>query len=105
MHSQSQAQQSQAMSKVKVKFFGPFRDLFGGRELEFDLPAAVRLRELLRRLCDTPERERQVFAGQEAPQPHVVIMKNGSPVHKPDGLETLLQDGDIIAIFPFIGGG
>jgi len=93
------------MSKVKVKFFGPFRDLFGGRELEFDLPADVRLREFLRRLCDTPERETQVFAGAENLQPHVVIMKNGSPVHKPDGLETPLQEGDSIAIFPFLGGG
>jgi MoaD family protein len=93
------------MTKVTVKFFGPFRDLFGVRELEVDLPADIRLLELLRRLCDSPEREKQVFTGTEALQPHVIIMKNGSPVHRPGGLETLLQDGDIIAIFPFLGGG
>jgi MoaD family protein len=93
------------MAKVKVKFFGPFRDLFGGREQEIDLPFDARLRELLRRLCDTPEREAQVFAGEEAIQPHVVIMKNGIPVERPEGLQTLLQDGDVIAVFPFLGGG
>ncbi|HCS49843.1 MAG TPA: hypothetical protein DIW61_17010 [Candidatus Aminicenantes bacterium] len=93
------------MTKVKVKLFGPFRDLFGGRELEFELPAEVRLRDLLRRLCDTSEREKQVFAGQEVLQPHVIIMKNGIPVPRPGGLETPLQAGDIIAIFPFLGGG
>jgi sulfur-carrier protein len=93
------------MTKVKIKFFGPFRDLFGGREIEVELPEEVRLRALLRRLCDTPDRVQQVFAGAEALQPHVVIIKNGIPVRRPDGLETPLQDGDIIAIFPFLGGG
>jgi MoaD family protein len=93
------------MTKVKVKFFGPFRDLFGGRELEAELSEEVRLRDLLRQLCDTSDREKQVFAGAETLQPHVVIMKNGIPVRRPDGLETPLQDGDIIAIFPFLGGG
>ena len=93
------------MTRVKVKFFGPFRDLFGQRELEVDLPSLSRLQELLRRLCDTAEREQQVFAGPEAVQPHVVIMKNGNPVPMPGGLETPLRDGDIVAIFPFLGGG
>jgi molybdopterin synthase sulfur carrier subunit len=91
--------------RVTVKFFGPFRDLFGGRNLEVDLSADVRLQGLLRRLCDTAEREKQVFAGREDIQPHVVIMKNGKPVHKPDDLETQFQDGDIVAVFPFLGGG
>jgi MoaD family protein len=93
------------MIRIKVKFFGPFRDVFGGRELELDLPADARLRELLRRLGDTPERQKQIFIGLEALQPHVVIMKNGTLVHGRDGLESLLQNGDIIAIFPFLGGG
>jgi MoaD family protein len=93
------------MPEIKVKLFGPFRDVFGGRELDISFPLDVRLRDVLRRLCDTPDRERQIFAGVEAIQPHVVIMKNGSPVRRPGGLETPLQDGDVIAIFPFLGGG
>ena len=93
------------MTKLKIKFFGPFRDLFGGREIEVELPGEVRLRALLRKLCDTPDRVQQVFTGEEAVQPHLVIMKNGIPVPKPGGLETPLQDGDVIAIFPFLGGG
>jgi molybdopterin converting factor small subunit len=32
-------------------------------------------------------------------------MKNGTPVQGQDGMESLLQDGDTIAIFPFLGGG
>jgi molybdopterin synthase sulfur carrier subunit len=93
------------MIRIKVKFFGPFRDVFGGRELELDLPADARLRELLRRVGDTPDREKQIFAGAGVLHPHVVIMKNGTLVHGRDGLDSSLQNGDIIAIFPFLGGG
>jgi molybdopterin converting factor small subunit len=93
------------MIRIMVRFFGPFRDLFGGRERVVDFPAEGRLRRLLESLCDTPERQEQVLPGAEAPRPHVVIMKNGMPVHGPDGLETPLHDGDVVAIFPFLGGG
>jgi MoaD family protein len=93
------------MTKVKVKFFGPFRNLFGSREVEVELPCGARLWELLRRIGDTPERESELFASADAIQPHLVIMKNGSPVQKPGGLEEPLKDGDIIAVFPFMGGG
>jgi molybdopterin converting factor small subunit len=93
------------MIRIIVKFFGPFRDLFGGRERVVDFPADGRLRQFLLRLCDSSERREQVFPGAEAPPPHVVIMKNGTPVHGQDGLETPLHDGDVIAIFPFLGGG
>jgi len=93
------------MIRIKVKFFGPFRDLFGGREKDVDLPTDVRLRLLLERLGDTPEREKQLFPRAEVLPARVVIMKNGTSVHGLEGLETSLQDGDIIAIFPFLGGG
>ncbi|HUU37635.1 MAG TPA: MoaD/ThiS family protein [Candidatus Desulfaltia sp.] len=93
------------MIKIRVKFFGPFRDLFGGRERDIDFPGDGRLRLLLERLCDTPERERQAFARASGLSPHAVVMKNGQPVQSPDGLEIPLHDGDVIAIFPFLGGG
>jgi MoaD family protein len=93
------------MIRIKVKFFGPFREIFGGREIDVDLPADVRLRLLLERLGDTPERKKQFFPEAEASPTDVIIMKNGTPVHGLEGLETSLQDGDIIAIFPFLGGG
>jgi len=93
------------MIRIKVKFFGPFRDLFGGREREIDLPVDARIKGLLKRLSDTPERDEQLFAVSGNLHPHVVVMKNGTPVHGQDGMESLLQDGDTVAIFPFLGGG
>jgi molybdopterin synthase sulfur carrier subunit len=93
------------MIRIRVKFFGPFRDLFGGREREVDLPSDIRLKDLLRRLADSPELEKQVFADSGEVHSHVVIMKNGTPVRVQEGMESLLQDGETIALFPFMGGG
>jgi sulfur-carrier protein len=93
------------MIRIRVKFFGPFRDLFGGREREVDLPSDVRLKDLLQGLADSPEREKQVFADSGELHPYVVVMKNGMPVHGQEGMESLLQDGETIALFPFMGGG
>ena len=47
---------------VRVKFLANFRDLFGAREIELVLPPAARLRDLLREICDSPERRAQVLA-------------------------------------------
>ncbi len=93
------------MIRIKVKFFGPFRDLFGGRERDIDLPADVQIRDLLRSLSDTPERNEQLFAVAADLNPNVVVMKNGMPVHGKAGMESSLQDGETIAVFPFLGGG
>ncbi len=93
------------MIEIMIKFFGPFRELFGGRERRIDFPSGKPLHLLLERLCDTPERQRQAYAKTGGLSPHVVVMINGKPVPNPDGLDIPLQDGDVIAIFPFLGGG
>jgi sulfur-carrier protein len=93
------------MMNIRVKFFGPFRDLFGGREREIGFPSAIRIKHLLRRLADTQEREKQLFGESGDVHPHVVVMKNGTPVYGEEGMESPLQEGDTIAIFPFLGGG
>jgi MoaD family protein len=90
---------------IKVKFLAYFRDLFGEREKEVLLLDGSRLRDLLKALCDTAEREKQIFAEEEKLNPHTVIMKNGMPVQSLGGPAAQLADGDIIAIFPYLGGG
>jgi MoaD family protein len=91
--------------KIKIKFLAYFRDLFGEREKEASLPEGAHLRELLLSLCDSPEREKHIFPEGEKLNPHAVIMKNGIPVQSLGGLDAPLADGDVIAIFPFLGGG
>ncbi len=90
---------------IKVKFLATFRDLFQSREKIIALPEGARLRQLLGSLCDSAERREAVFGKEETLSPHIVIMKNGVPVQNSGGLDAALEDGDVIAIFPFIGGG
>ena len=91
--------------KVKVKLLANFRDLFGAREKDIVLPSTGRLRELLDVLCDTPGRRDQVLTPAGELNPHVVIMKNGMPAQSLGGLDMPLEDGAVVAVFPFLGGG
>ncbi len=90
---------------IKVKFLAYFRDIFGEREREVRLAGGSRLRDLLKVLCTTAEREKYIFAEEEKLNPQTVIIMNGMPVESLGGLTAPLSDGDIIAIFPYLGGG
>jgi len=89
---------------AKVKFFAYFRELFGAKEREMPLGTGATVKEVLAILCDTPERRSEIYDGQ-ALKAHVVIMKNGAGIHSFQGLATPVGDGDILSIFPLMGGG
>ena len=90
--------------QIKAKFFAYFRDLFQGREREVVLLEGATVGDALAVLCDTPERRREVFAGDEL-KPHLVVMVNGVQVQSLRGLATPLAPGDTLAVFPILGGG
>jgi len=89
---------------VKAKFFAYFRDLFQGRERDVVLGEGGTVRDALIILCDTPERRREIFAGDEL-KPHLIVMVNGVHVQSLRGLATPLFPGDTLAVFPMLGGG
>jgi molybdopterin synthase sulfur carrier subunit len=89
---------------VKVKFFAYFREAFGARDLALPLPSGANVGAALDRLCDTPARRSEIFEGP-ALKPHIVIMINGAGLPPASGLATALADGDVLAIFPMMGGG
>jgi MoaD family protein len=89
---------------VKLKLYAYFRDLFGGREQEAALVPGSSGRDLLNLICDSSERREGIFSGQDL-KPHIVVMINGSPLPSATGLDTPLRDGDVVSLFPFMGGG
>lgn len=90
--------------KIQAKFFASFRDLFGGRTRDIEVPEGRTVRDVLGLLCDTPARRAQVFEGSGL-KPHLIVMVNGTPVNSLAGLETPLAEGDTVAVFPVLGGG
>jgi len=91
--------------KVKVKFFAPFRELFGAYESEVELEGTFDVREILNTLCDSDERRDKIFDQFGELKPYVMILKNGQPIQTLGGIQTKLKEGDEIAIFPPVSGG
>jgi MoaD family protein len=90
--------------KIKIKFFSFFRDLFQTGEKDVNIERGTNVQDLLNLLCDSSKKREQVFEGREL-KPYLAILKNGKHIHSLNGLETKLDEGDLIAIFPPAGGG
>lgn len=86
-----------------VRYFGPFRDLTKLKEEE--VPGGNTVRGLLEVL---EERYGDAFSPAENPVPvsgRLILLVNGRHIQHLDGLDTSLENDDILSVFPLIGGG
>jgi len=90
--------------RIKIKFFSFFRSIFQADEKEVKMEKGTNVQDLLNLLCDSPAKRERMFEGQGL-RPYLAILKNGKHIDSLNGLETKLDDGDLIAIFPPAGGG
>ena len=72
--------------------------------MNIQVKGETNVRELLNLLCDTPERLDEILDNENL-KPFIIILKNGRHIQHLNGLETELEEGDNIAIFPPIAGG
>ena len=91
--------------KVKVKFFATFREIFNSSEIEIGLENAPNVQQLLNYLCKSRKCRRGIFDRTGELRPDVMILKNGKHIQSFDGIQTSLEAGDTIAMFPPLGGG
>jgi len=84
--------------KVVVKFLSALRDRTGVGEETLSLPAGATLRTVAEHLAQR--------RGLQVPASEIMATLNGRGWSQADqGLDTPLQDGDVIHLFPPISGG
>lgn len=98
--------------KVIVKPYLYLREFLGWTELSLELPeraSAGDLFRLLRREHGFPERigagrfSMVLFAGEEPV--NMTVLVNGRPIRFLRGMETVLEEGAVVTLFPPAAGG
>ncbi len=90
---------------VTVKSFATLREVMDA-EIRMDFPAGATVRSMLAELTGRFKGlDDQLFAAPETLRDFVNILQNGRNTHFLAGLDTPLNDGDIIALFPPAAGG
>lgn len=91
--------------ELELRFFATFREAAGGKTVSYELADDSTVGDALREL----EAEYDGLAGnlivdgELAPQ--INVLKNGREVLHLDGLDTALDEGDRLSIFPPVAGG
>ena len=96
---------------ITVNFFATLRLFLKLREIQIDAVQEAPVRDILRKVEDLVfERTAKKFIGkfvdENGKMKHgTMILINGQNILDTDGLDTLVKDGDTVALFPQAGGG
>lgn len=91
--------------ELELRFFATFRQAVGQKTLrkEFEgetVTAGTVLREIESEYSDV-----ELFEADESLRGFLTILKNGRDISYIDELETVLEDGDTLSVFPPVAGG
>lgn len=90
---------------LECRFFATFREAVGQKELDWSTDDDATVGDVLREL----EAEYDDLSGQlledGAIRPQLSVLRNGRDVAHDAGVETSLEDGDVLSVFPPVAGG
>ena len=93
--------------KIGVKFFTTLREITGKKEEDVESSNTITVTELLTQLSKKYgiEFTDYIYDEKGDVRTHIQILINGRSIDVFQGFETKLKEGDVIAIFPPVGGG
>jgi len=92
--------------KVTVKFYSYLRDLIGKKTMiEIDLDEGAIISHLLEELFLDPQIKAALLDENQEFKSDITLLKNGREITFIDGMETKLEPGDEISVFPLVAGG
>lgn len=92
---------------MKVNFFATLRDIVGGKTVEFDLEHGITAQELLDSIiAKFPPMKKELLNADGRMYGHVHFFINGRDVQfLDDEFQTKIMAGDVVNVFPAVGGG
>ena len=88
--------------EIECSFFGPYRDAVGEKTVAREVDADATVGDLLSELVADYNLD-GVFSDDDLGS--VTVTKNGTNVTHLDGLDTSLEDGDVVRLAPPVVGG
>jgi molybdopterin synthase sulfur carrier subunit len=92
---------------MRVDFYATLRDIVKGKSADFDLEHGVTARELLDAIVTRyPAMKKELLSPDGRLFGHVHFFVNGRDIQfMEDDLETKIMPGDVVKVFPAVGGG
>jgi molybdopterin synthase sulfur carrier subunit len=92
--------------EITIRAYATLREIIGARETAITLSPGETIGGLLEKLCGTyPALRGHLFDSAGRTKPHIIILKNGRNVASLQQLDTPIDGGDAIALFPPVAGG
>lgn len=91
---------------MEWKLFADLADVAGDRNVQVAVDGDATVGDALEALLsERPELRDRVFDEAGELRGHLTVLRNGSDVDNEDGLDTAVEDGDELALFPPVSGG
>ncbi|MGD2144231.1 MAG: MoaD/ThiS family protein [Anaerolineae bacterium] len=91
---------------MKVRVFATLRALAGGKDIDVEVGGRETVRDVMKKLTATyPALGERILDDDGKVQNSMHVLVNGRSIRFLDGLDTVIREGDRLALFPAIGGG
>ncbi len=90
---------------VQVDLHSAIQKVFGEKSTRITLNSPLTVRNILDAICTSHERQERIFENSGRLRKDLTILRNGRNIVFLAGLDTVLDNGDKIAIFPPMAGG